>query len=91
MSNILSSFPSELAFDYFLYIMSYYVLKIQLLENLCILILSVYAKFEGCAANTVGGAGLLRVTGFFQKIDYCQISPRSCQFDGTDFKLGEHD
>ena len=41
--------------------------KIGLLEDLCNLVVSVCAKFEGCAAKTVGGVGFLRVTGFSKK------------------------
>ena len=62
--------------------------KIRLLEALCHLVVSIFSKFEGCAAKTVGGIGLLRVM-FFLKKHYCQISPHDCQFDGTDFKLGK--
>ena len=29
--------------------------------------MTVCAKFEGCAAKTVGGVGFLRVTGFSKK------------------------
>ena len=29
--------------------------------------MSVCAKFEGCAAKTVGGIGFLKVTGFLKK------------------------
>ena len=51
--------------------------------------MSVCAKFEGCAAKTVGGVGFLRGTSFSKK-HYCQISPHGCHLDGTDFKLGKH-
>ena len=64
--------------------------KIRLLEALCNLVVSVCAKFEECAAKTVGGVGFLRVTGFSKK-HYCQISSHGCQFDGLDFKLSKHD
>ena len=50
--------------------------------------MSVCAKFEGCAAKTVGGVGFLRLTGFSKK-HHCQISPHVCQFNGTDLKLGK--
>ena len=30
--------------------------------------MSVWAKFEGCAAKTVGGVEFLRVTGFSKKV-----------------------
>ena len=33
--------------------------KIRLLEALCNLVVRVYAKFEECAAETVGGTGFL--------------------------------
>ena len=56
----------------------------------CNLIVSACAKFEECAAKTVGGVGFLRVTGFSKK-HYCQISSHGCQFDGLDFKLSKHD
>ena len=52
--------------------------------------MSVCAKFEGCAEKTVGGVGLLRLTVFFKKKHFCQISPHVCQFDGADFNLGKH-
>ena len=51
--------------------------------------MGVCAKFEGCAAKTVG-VGFLRVRVFQKKKRYCQILPHSCQLDGTDFKLGKH-
>ena len=51
--------------------------------------MSVHAKFEGCGAKI--GVGFLRVTGFSKEKHYYQISPHGCQFDGTDFKLCEHD
>ena len=41
--------------------------KTGLLEDLCNLVVSVCAKFEGCAVKTVGGVWLLRVTGFFAR------------------------
>ena len=37
--------------------------KMRFLEDLCNLVVSVYAKYEGHAAKTVGGVGFLRVTG----------------------------
>ena len=63
--------------------------NIRLLGDLHNWVVSVCAKFEGCAAKTVGGVGLLRVTGFSKK-HYCEISSHGCQFDGSDFKLGTH-
>ena len=63
--------------------------KIRLLKDLCSLVVSVPAKFEGCAAKNVGGVGFLRVTGFSKK-HYCRISPHGFQMDFTDFKLGKH-
>ena len=51
--------------------------------------MSVCAKFKGCTAKTVG-VGFLRVKGFFLKNHYFQISPHDCQFNDTDFKLGQH-
>ena len=53
--------------------------------------MNVCAKFVECVPKTVVGVGFLRVMGFSKKKHYCQISPRGCQFDGTDFKLDEHD
>ena len=41
--------------------------KIRLLEALCNLVVSICAKFEGCAAKIVGEVGFLRVTGFSKK------------------------
>ena len=41
--------------------------KIGLLEDLSNLVVSIPAKFEGCAAKIVGGVGFFSVTGFFQK------------------------
>ena len=38
--------------------------KFRILEDLCNLVASVCAKFEGCAAKTVGEVGFLRVTVF---------------------------
>ena len=38
--------------------------KIQLSEALCDLVVSVCAKFEGCAAKTVKEVRFFRVTGF---------------------------
>ena len=54
--------------------------------GLCNSVASVCAKFEGCAAKTVGGVGFLRVTGFSKK-HYCQISLHGCPVDATNFKL----
>ena len=54
---------------------------------LCSLVVSVCAKFEDCAAKTVGGVGFLRVRFLLLKKHYCQILPHGCQFEGTDFKL----
>ena len=61
--------------------------KIQLLEDIRNLVDYVPAKFECCAPKEVG---FFRVTGFFKK-HYSQFSPHGCQFDDTDFKLGELD
>ena len=41
--------------------------KIRLLEDICDLVVSVSAKFEGCAVKTVGGVGFLRVIDFEKK------------------------
>ena len=43
-------------------------LKIWLLEDLRNLVGNARAKFEGCAAKTVGGVGFLRVTRFSRKL-----------------------
>ena len=46
-------------------------LNIGLLEDLCNLVVGVCAKFEGCAANTVGEVEFFKVTGFSKKKHYC--------------------
>ena len=39
-----------------------------LLEDLCNSVVSICAKFEGCAAKPVERVGFLRVTVFFKKV-----------------------
>ena len=39
----------------------------RLLEDLSYLVVSVPAKFEGCAVKIVAGVGFFSVTGFFEK------------------------
>ena len=58
----------------------------RLLGDFRDLVVSVCAKFKGCAAKTVG---FLRVTGFSKK-HYCQIWPHGCQSDRTASKLSKH-
>ena len=58
--------------------------KIRLLEDFCNLVGSIWVKFQGCAAKTVGGVGFLTVTGFSKK---ALLLNCASWLNGTTFKL----
>ena len=63
--------------------------RIWLLEDLCNIVVSVCAKFEECAAKTVGGVGFL-MKAYFSLPQCCQFLAhgyQNWQFDSK-FKMG---